>query len=101
VTSDLKAALKTLALGVPTGTPINVTLLREDLLELVNGTGNGDHTAAPAAPDRLVTVPEAAQRCGLKTRYIYAHADQLPFVKRVGRRVRCSELRLARWMERR
>lgn len=102
MTSDLRTALKVLALATPTGTPVNVTLVREDLLELVDGSGAGHAApvAAAAVPDRLLTVPEAAGRCALSVRYIYAHADQLPFVVRVGRKVRVSAARLTRWMAR-
>jgi excisionase family DNA binding protein len=99
VTSDLRAALKVLALANPPGTPVNLTLVREDLLELVDG--NGARHETPAGPDRLMTVADAARRCALSPRYIYAHADRLPFIKRTGRKVLVSEARLARWIERR
>jgi excisionase family DNA binding protein len=103
VTGDHRAALKVLALANPAGTPINLTQIREDLLELVDGAGAGP--AEPAAkldaPDQLLTVPEAAARLALPVRYLYAHANRLPFVVRVGRKVRCSELRLVRWLARR
>jgi hypothetical protein len=103
VTGDLRAALKVLALASPAGAAVTFTLPREDLLELVGGTENVATIAgpAPAAPDHLLTAADAAKRCALSPRYIYAHADRLPFVMRVGRKVRCSELRLARWLERR
>ncbi|MGA2384452.1 MAG: hypothetical protein ABSD56_02190 [Bryobacteraceae bacterium] len=98
MTNELRTALKVLALANPAGTPINLTLVREDLLELVEAA----KAPAPAAPeDRLLTVPEAAARLALPTRYVYAQADRLPFVVRVGRHVRCSELRLARWLDER
>jgi len=100
MTPDLRTALKVLALASPAGAAVTFTLPREDLLELVNGTALiGKDAEQP--PDRLVTVDEAAERCALSARYIYAHADRLPFVVRVGRKVRCSEARLARWLERR
>jgi excisionase family DNA binding protein len=103
VTSELRTALKVLALANPAGTPINLTLVREDLLELVNGNDARPAEPAPtsAAPDRLLTVPEAAARLAVSVRYLYAHANRLPFVVRVGRHVRCSELRLVRWLEKR
>lgn len=102
MTADLRTALKVLALATPAGTPVNLTLVREDLLELVDGNGAGHAVPAAAAvtPDRLVTVAEAATRCAVSTRYIYAHADRLPFIVRVGRKVLVSEGRLARWLER-
>lgn len=101
MTAELRTALRVLALATPAGTPLNVTLLREDLLDLVAGNGAGPApTAAPAAEDRLLTVPEAAARCAVSVRYVYRHAATLPFVVRVGRKVRCSEVKLARWLER-
>jgi hypothetical protein len=60
--------------------------------------------AAPAAggvPDRLLTAVEAAVRLAVPVRYVYAHADRWPFVVRVGRKVRCSEAGLVRWLARR
>jgi predicted DNA-binding transcriptional regulator AlpA len=59
--------------------------------------------AAPVdtAPDRFLTVREAAARVGMKPQYIYEHQATLPFVVRVGSRaIRVSELRLERYMTR-
>jgi excisionase family DNA binding protein len=101
VTPNLRTALKALALANPAGTPINLTLVREDLLALVNG--GGEPQAPPVPEDRLLTVPEAARRLALPARYVYTHADRPPFkgfVVRVGRKVLVSEARLARWLER-
>jgi predicted DNA-binding transcriptional regulator AlpA len=99
VTPDLRAALRLIAEPAPPGTFVPV--LREQLLELVDGTGSTAPVPAdaPAAPDRLLTVAEVATRCALSRRYIYTH--RLPFVVRVGRKVRCSEARLTRWLSNR
>ena len=58
---------------------------------------------APApvrAADENVSVEEAARRLGVSDRWIYKHADRLPFVRRIGRRVLCSARALAEWNER-
>jgi hypothetical protein len=57
--------------------------------------------ANPSEPDRLLEPSEVAQRLGVKIRWLYSHADQLPFTKRLGRKVlRFSELGLRRYMAR-
>ena len=70
------------------------------LSELEAVEGNGTSPASAAGPDRLLTAAEAAARLAVPVRYVYAHAARLPFVVRVGRKVRCSEARLARYLER-
>jgi len=49
-------------------------------------------------PDRLLEAEEAARVMGVKKRWLYEHADELPFTVRVGRLVRFSEQRLYKWM---
>lgn len=57
--------------------------------------------AAPA-PDRLLSVKEAADRLGVDRRWLYRRADTLPFAKKIGPgTLRFSEKGLNRWMERR
>lgn len=70
------------------------------LAELETVQGNGTASASAPGPDRLLTAAEAAARLAVPVRYVYAHAARLPFVVRVGRKVRCSEARLARYLER-
>ena len=54
----------------------------------------------PQAPDRLLDAKEAAERLGVKPKWVYSHADRLPFTKRLGdRTLRFSEQGLTRWME--
>jgi hypothetical protein len=62
VTSDLRTALKVLALADPAATPINLTLVREALSELLDGEGPraAPATDAPARPGRDVPVSGAA-----------------------------------------
>ena len=69
------------------------TLLREfrELGELPIGS---------ETPDRFISVAEAASRSGMSKRYIYLHKNELPFVRRIGRAIRCSERGLERWMAR-
>lgn len=50
-------------------------------------------------PERLLSVREAAARCGMSADWLYRHKDALPFVRRLGRTVRVSEGALIRWME--
>jgi len=58
---------------------------------------------APALPptpagERLLTVDEAAARCGMSRDWLYRHARTLPFARRVGRSLRFSETALERWL---
>ncbi len=57
-------------------------------------------TKGPKAPDRLLDAKEAAERLGVKAKWLYSHADRLPFTRRLGgRTLRFSEQGLTRWME--
>ncbi len=71
----------------------------ERLRELtVEPSGNGNSTNL----DRMLTVAAAAVRCGMSSRWIYKHADSLPFVTRFPTgALRCSEAKLDKWLERR
>ena len=65
---------------------------------------------SPAAPaeasphqkngsDRMLSAKEAAERCGVNTRWIYRKADDLPFTRRLsGGTLRFSAHALERWM---
>ena len=57
-------------------------------------------TARPetASGDRLLTVPEAAAKLNLSPDWLYRRSSTLPFIVRVGRRVRCSERKLDRYI---
>lgn len=39
--------------------------------------------AQPATPDKLLKVHEAAERLGVDRRWIYRHADKLPFTRKL------------------
>ncbi len=60
--------------------------------------GDGD---GAAAPDRLLTVKEAAEQLGHSADWLYRHAPKLPFTVRTGRDVRFSAAGLARWIRNR
>lgn len=50
-------------------------------------------------PERLLDVEEAAARLGMSADWLYRHARQLPFTRRVGRRaVKFDPAGLARWV---
>ena len=52
-------------------------------------------------PDRLLEPAEAASRLGVTVRWLYRHANQLPFTRRLGRKVlRFSEAGLQRFLAR-
>lgn len=52
--------------------------------------------------DRLLTVEEMAELLGVTTRYVYDHADDWPFKRKLSpRKLRFSERGLYRWLERR
>jgi excisionase family DNA binding protein len=57
----------------------------------------GAETGPP--PDRLLTVEELAKMLGVERRWIYRHADDFPFTKRLSRRaMRFRESGVRRWM---
>lgn len=59
-------------------------------------------TPAPAGPERLISVGDAAARLAVTPQWIYEHQKRLPFVRRVGTRaLRVSEPALERYMARR
>ncbi len=56
---------------------------------------------ADAEPDQLLTPEAAAARFGVTKRWLLDHADEIPGVRRLSRKiVRFSERRLARFLER-
>ena len=55
----------------------------------------------PIEPDRWLTPDAAAARFGVTKRWLLDHADQIPGVRRLSRKiVRFSERRLARFLDR-
>ncbi len=52
------------------------------------------------APDRLIAPSEAAERLGVTVRWLYRHANQLPFTRRLSRKaLRFSEAGLNQYLE--
>src|SRR5439155_26553546 len=47
------------------------------------GNGNASVGKAPPEPDKLLTAEEAAPILGVKSRWLYRHAKQLPFARRL------------------
>jgi predicted DNA-binding transcriptional regulator AlpA len=60
--------------------------------------------SAPAAtsrtpdPDQLLGAKIVAQRAGISARWLYRHADTLPFTRRIGRKVLFSSAGLTKWL---
>lgn len=70
------------------------------LYRILSEAGTKDQRS-DAEPDRLLTPQVAAARFGVTKRWLLAHADEIPGVRRLSRKiVRFSERRLARFLER-
>ena len=60
------------------------------------------HERSAVEPDRLLTPEAAAAQFGVTRRWLLEHADEIPGVRRLSRKiVRFSERRLARFLEKR
>lgn len=54
----------------------------------------------PDTDDRLLNAAEVAERLDVTERYVYDHADEWPFTRRISpRKLRFSERGLYRWLE--
>lgn len=92
--AELRQAVELL----PEGASITLTVA-----ELREALANGNVPNGPAPhdePDRLLTAGQVADRLGVSRRYVYEHADTLPFTRRLDGVVRFSEQGLARWLAR-
>ena len=59
----------------------------------------GADQAHRTEPDRLLTANETASILDVKTRWLYRHAANLPFTRRISRKnLRFSEAGLRRWL---
>lgn len=57
---------------------------------------------AAATTDVMLTAVEAAPITGMSARWLYEHADELPFARRTGKRaVRFSKAGALEWIEKR
>jgi predicted DNA-binding transcriptional regulator AlpA len=74
----------------------------EDLRGLVDGAAERNGRSPEEVTDRLLTATEVAERLHTSRRYVYEHAAEFPFTRRLGTRpVRFSERGLVRWLARR
>jgi len=48
--------------------------------------------AIQSGGDRLLTIAEASERLGQSGEWIYKHQKELPFVRHLGRSLRCSSM---------
>lgn len=95
--ADLRRAVEAL----PPGSA--VTLPRDVLLAALDGNGNGGHAGPTPSdtPDRLLTVREVATRMGVSPKYVYTHATDFPFTRRLSAKaLRFSQSGLERWLGR-
>ncbi len=73
----------------------------EDLRVVVDGAADGNGRSPKESTDWLLTATEVAERLGVSRRYVYEHAAEFPFTRRLGTRaVRFSERGLTRWQAR-
>jgi predicted DNA-binding transcriptional regulator AlpA len=85
---------------------VEVAALQSQLAAVSNALGArlladgvADSTPRPGGVEHLLDVQEAATRLGMSTDWLYRHARQLPFTRRVGRRaVKFDPTGLARWV---
>ena len=67
-----------------------------------SASATGSSPPAPTMPleDRLLPVREAAELLGVDSRWMYRHADRLPFARKIGANtLRFSSAGLLRWAE--
>ncbi|MBI2358327.1 MAG: helix-turn-helix domain-containing protein [Deltaproteobacteria bacterium] len=70
------------------------SLIREAVAEVLKGDSGGQANGY----DRLLTPAEAAAILNVKPRWLYRHANRLPFTRRLSRKaLRFSEAGLFRW----
>jgi predicted DNA-binding transcriptional regulator AlpA len=84
----------------PTKNPFDILLdqirqiVREEIADAHNGGVNHSTDTDP-----LLTPDHAAVLMGVNRRWMYRHADKLPFTRRLGRKnLRFSEAGLRRWI---
>jgi predicted DNA-binding transcriptional regulator AlpA len=76
-----------------------LTALQNALSARLLATTAGGSAPRPGGLEHLLDVQEAAARLGMSVDWLYRHARQLPFTRRVGRRALKFEAEgLARWV---
>lgn len=53
---------------------------------------------SPPEPDRLMPVEQAASRLGVSKDFLYRHADEYPFTRRIGSSLRFSSVGIDRFI---
>ena len=79
---------------------VEVAAIQATLASRIAAQSQSDHKTERAQPeeDRLLTVEETATRLGVRAQWLYRHAKQLPFARKLSRKaLRFSEAGLRRW----
>ena len=77
-----------------------VAAVLQAVLQDLQGVNEPSPAPAPV-PDRLLTARQAADRLNTTARWLYRHADDLPFARRLSAKaIRFSEAGLERWLQR-
>lgn len=94
------------AVGLPSAALVALHLQCTAALSAIGLAWASSGQSGPQAPaengeDRMLTPDEAASILRRSKRWIYRHADRLPFIKRLSpKSVLCSEAGIKRWLER-
>ena len=103
--ADLRAVLERRVIEAEaegaTAPVANVYRLVLGELAKMNGGNGGSAPAVSTEPDRMLTVPEVAQRLRVKTRFVYAHRKALGGVALSKRALRFPETAVDRYLARR
>jgi excisionase family DNA binding protein len=60
---------------------------------------SGPASPLPRENDHLMAVEEAADRLGISTDYLYRHADEYPFTRRIGSRLLFSSAGIDKFID--
>jgi predicted DNA-binding transcriptional regulator AlpA len=75
-----RSRLRQAVSALPPGSSITLTV--EELLAAL-----GESTKVEALPDQFLTVRNAARRLKVSKKWLYRHADELPYTRRVSPKV--------------
>jgi excisionase family DNA binding protein len=96
VRAELRDAYRTVAEAHPSGAPIAITIVREDLLALL-----GDPVPPRDESESFLTVDQVAQRLKVNKQTVYRRIKEKRLVaSRIGRNVRVAESSLAKFIDR-
>lgn len=96
--ADLAARLRDLADRVDDLGPARVVGELEAIKFMVWTANAAPPAAPPIEKDVLLTAADVHRQTTLSARWLYRHADALPFTRRVGRKVLFSSSGLAKWL---